>query len=480
MCLHPIIDFGFTFEQAITAMIVMQVDGTILLSNPSAQRLFECTHDELVSLFHEENNQQNLHDLLRTSLNIHDDTLTHAKLEQCYQLHSNRIICTNVTLSLTKHLTSSEQLVFIQFQNETDQKLVQSRLENFKIKLEEQQQSYHQLLEELQYALFIINNGSILFINRAGLDLIGATSKEEVIGQPIINYIEEYDQLVALDREEIKDKHVSLSSDRYRIVRSDGETRYVDRFFLPISYQNTDACLSVFNDITHLLREEERLMQSEKLSIAGQLAAGIAHEIRNPLTSINGFMKLIRSTKRNEERYFAIVESELKRIELIVNELLILSKPHQSYDKKPTELISLLDQVITLMNAQAAMKNVQIVACMKENEVWIHGEANQLKQVFINLIKNAIESITSNGEIKVGVYVIDHTVCIAVQDSGEGISPEQLKQIGTPFFTTKDTGTGLGLMICYNIIHNHDGDIQVDSVLHQGTTFSVKLPLLLM
>lgn len=478
MCLHPIIDFGFTFEHAVTAMVVMQLDGTILQSNMSAQRLFDCTHDELISLFHAERNHQNLQELLHRSQILLSENQKYADMEQCYHLHSSHKICTTVNLTLTEHITSQETLVFIQFQDKTAHRMVESRLEIVKTKLEEQEQSYHQLLEDLQHAVLITKDGVILYTNRAGLDLVGAAAMDEIIGRSTLDLVDKNYHGLVLERRSKIMNNSRLGSVRYRINRLDGERRYVDGFSLPISYQNQDAVLGVFNDVTHLLKEEERLMQSEKLSIAGQLAAGIAHEIRNPLTSINGFMKLIRSTKRNEERYFSIVESELKRIELIVNELLILSKPHQSYDKKPTELISLLEQVITLMNAQAAMKNVQIISSFTLSEVWIHGEANQLKQVFINLIKNAIESMITSGEIHVNVKVQDNKVLVMVQDSGSGISPEQLKLIGNPFYTTKDTGTGLGLMICYNIIHNHDGEIHVDSVLNQGTTFSIKIPLL--
>lgn len=477
MCLHPIIDFGFTFEHAVTGMIVLQLDGTILESNLSAQRMFDCTHDELIALVQNNHNDDNLREIVNSTQELLEQGQVSTRMEQCYYLRSGNMICTTVTLTITEHLTSQEKVIFLQLQDITDTKLIESRLNNVKTKLFQQEQTYHQLLKDLQHAVLITKDGIILYMNQAGLDLMGAESADQMIGLSTTDIVDKHYHQIIFERR-AKSLNDPLGSVRYRIIRLDGDYRYVDGFSLPISYENHDAVLGVFNDVTHLLREEERLMQSEKLSIAGQLAAGIAHEIRNPLTSINGFMKLIRSTKRNEERYFSIVESELKRIELIVNELLILSKPHQSYDKKPTELLSLLEQVITLMNAQAAMRNIEIIPSFSLNEVWIHGEGNQLKQVFINLIKNAIEAMTASGQIHVKAEIHEDKVHIIIVDTGSGISPEQLKLIGNPFYTTKDTGTGLGLMICYNIIHNHDGDINVDSIPNQGTTFSVILPLL--
>lgn len=213
----------------------------------------------------------------------------------------------------------------------------------------------------------------------------------------------------------------------------DGRQKYVEGFTLIINYEGEHAAVNVFKDITDQKQREEYMMQSEKLTMAGQLAAGIAHEIRNPLTSINGFMKLIRSSKRSPETYYEIIESELKRIELIVNELLVLSKPQGKHVSKPINVLPMLEQVITLMNVQAALKNIEITLERADVPQWIVGETNQLKQVFINLLKNGMDAMDSSGTIRVSVDSTEQEVWIRVQDEGSGMTPEQVQKLGQPF-----------------------------------------------
>lgn len=189
-------------------------------------------------------------------------------------------------------------------------------------------------------------------------------------------------------------------------------------------------------------------------------------------------MKLLRTSSQNNDQYFAIMESELKRIEFIVNELLVLSKPQVSHASKPMDILPLLDQVITLMNGQAALKNIEIVSAFSEPSIWIAGEANQLKQVFINLLKNAMEAMPQGGIIRIHALSRNNEAFISVQDEGCGMTAEQIQALGKPFFTTKESGTGLGFMITHNIIHNHGGNISVQSVPQEGTTFTVTLPVI--
>jgi two-component system sporulation sensor kinase A len=239
-----------------------------------------------------------------------------------------------------------------------------------------------------------------------------------------------------------------------------------------------EKILSIARDITERIKaDEERnqaqqlIINSEKLSIVGQLAAGIAHEIRNPLTVIKGFLKLLETQIIDKLNYFEILNSELDRMELIVNELLILAKPQVSdYQKK--DICIILEQVITLLGSQALLNNVIINTNFSENEVFIQCDGNQLKQVFINLIKNSIESMQSGGEILVNVSRNQNScnfISITIEDQGCGISEEQLEKLGQPFYSTKETGTGLGFMVSKKIIESHNGTIHITSEVNKGT-----------
>ncbi|PWK15583.1 PAS domain S-box protein [Tumebacillus permanentifrigoris] len=232
-------------------------------------------------------------------------------------------------------------------------------------------------------------------------------------------------------------------------------------------------------DITDRKRTEELLLQSEKLNIAGQLAAGVAHEIRNPLTALVGFVQLMQQGMSNP-KYLEIMSAELKRIETIVSELLVLSKP-QAMTYKPKKLADILQHVVTLIETQAIIHNVQVLPSFDPDELpALECDENQLKQVFINFLQNAIDAMPHGGDIHIEVErTALHEVLIHIRDQGIGIPPERIEKLGEPFYTTKEKGTGLGLMISKRIIDHHNGSMQIDSEVDVGTTISVRLPCFL-
>jgi PAS domain S-box-containing protein len=224
-------------------------------------------------------------------------------------------------------------------------------------------------------------------------------------------------------------------------------------------------------DITEKKSTEETLSKTEKLSMIGELAAGIAHEIRNPLTTIRGFVQLLSETEKGP--YFVdTLLDEIERISFIVNEFMIFAKPHSVYFSE-FDVKNILGSVITFLEPEALLKNVLIKYEVPSEDIVFIGEKNQLKQVFINLIKNSIEAMPTGGKIYVSIESTAHNIVIKVKDEGVGMGEEQVKRLGEPFFTTKLNGNGLGLMVSYKIIQNHKGTINVKSKLHQGTTFII-------
>ncbi|MEH7096124.1 ATP-binding protein [Neobacillus vireti] len=215
---------------------------------------------------------------------------------------------------------------------------------------------------------------------------------------------------------------------------------------------------------------------SEKQATAGQLAAGIAHEIRNPITAIKGFLQLLMGENIGNKIYFEIINSEIDRIEGILKELMVLAKPSkQKYER--VNLQVLLDQVVTLMASQALLNNIQIVKQFDFANMWIAGDPNQLKQVLINYIKNAIEAMSDGGLLRInGSPLVEGQVKVSIIDQGRGIAPGILSQIGQPFFTTKENGTGLGMLVSRQILKEHKGDLCIESNSN-GTSIHVKLPL---
>ncbi|WP_171654013.1 PAS domain-containing sensor histidine kinase [Paenibacillus foliorum] len=240
---------------------------------------------------------------------------------------------------------------------------------------------------------------------------------------------------------------------------------------------NISGWAVIMRDITDKKKAEELMIQSEKLSIAGQLAAGIAHEIRNPITAIKGFIQLMKSGVSEKKMYYDIITSEIERIEVILNELLILAKP-QVVQLERKDIRVLLAQVTTLLETQAIINNVQIITEFDSSIPHIQCDENQLKQVCINFIKNAIEAMPSGGTLVIQLTSkANNTLLLRFIDQGCGIPAHILYKLGQPFYTTKENGTGLGFMVSKRIIENHHGEVTVFSKENIGTTIEVSFPI---
>ncbi|RNB87670.1 PAS domain S-box protein [Brevibacillus fluminis] len=261
------------------------------------------------------------------------------------------------------------------------------------------------------------------------------------------------------------------------IPQPNGESKVFDVSKVPLfdSDGRRKGLVVISRDITELKRTEELLRKSEKLSVVGQLAAGVAHEIRNPLTSIKGFIQFIKEGNYKEE-YFEMILSELDRIQSVVNEFLVLAKP-QAINFQPRELTALLNQVVELLNTEAIMNDVQIAFEFERTFPIVNCEENQLKQVFINILKNSIEAMPNGGQIKIELQQQQDAVSIRFIDQGDGIAEDRIQKLGEPFYTTKEKGTGLGLMISYKIVQAHQGRMKINSQKNRGTTVEIMLPI---
>lgn len=232
----------------------------------------------------------------------------------------------------------------------------------------------------------------------------------------------------------------------------------------------------VGRDITEKRITEEQLSKAEKLFIVGQLAAGVAHEVRNPLTSIKGFIKLLEQGSNNKE-YFEIIFKEFDQIEGILEEFLTLAKPQEIRLKK-VNIQTICNDVTILFKSEANMRNVEITQEFQPNLPQVLCDVNQIKQVFINIIKNSIEAIPNEGFVKIEGSVEDGYLLMKIIDNGIGISKDRIKRLGEPYYSNKEKGTGLGLMLCYKIVRQHNGTIIVKSKENHGTTVEVRLPII--
>jgi len=217
-------------------------------------------------------------------------------------------------------------------------------------------------------------------------------------------------------------------------------------------------------------------MKREKLSVAGELAAGVAHEIRNPITAIKGFVQMMHNGTFKES-YYEIMLTEFDHIETVINEFLLLAKP-QVIHFKQTDISRVLIHAIAPLKSQGILKNIQFKYDCEKKLPLIIADENQIKQVFMNLLINAMESMSSGGEIQVVANQKDtNWIIIQIIDQGCGMTEDRLEKLGEPFYSTKEKGVGLGLVFSYKIIDEHQGKIYIKSKIDLGTLIEVWLPV---
>ncbi|MEH7352073.1 ATP-binding protein [Neobacillus drentensis] len=232
---------------------------------------------------------------------------------------------------------------------------------------------------------------------------------------------------------------------------------------------------SYINSLTYV---HEELRQKEKLAVIGQMAAAIGHEIRNPLSSLKGFTQLQQERNPNSNNYYPIMIQEIDRINSIVNDLMYIGKPRELKFEK-TSIEEVIAYTLSITQQQAERQGITVETTMVEPLPPLNCDVKQLKQVFLNLIKNAIESMPEGGMMQVHVKAVEsHKMYISIQDEGCGIADENILNLGEPFFTTKKDGTGLGLMVTNQIIKDHNGELKIESVIGKGTNVKVILPII--
>lgn len=325
-------------------------------------------------------------------------------------------------------------------------------------------------------AVFDMQN-RVIAINPAFETLYGWTP-EDCMGKPL-PIIPPENLTEALDRAQKVRNGESFSLVETVDMKKNG-TRFSAQITLSPIFDHTGTVIAtsvISRDITFQKESEKVIVQSEKLKLAGEIAAGVAHEIRNPLTVISGFVQMMDSAPAYPyQQYTKLIRSEIERINLIIGEFLVLAKPQASVPKK-VSLRSTLTDLTALFGPEFNMRGIVFTQQWHDEDYFIEGEEHQLKQVFINVFKNAIEASHGQGKLCLTVEKSDEGfVSVTLYDNGNGISPEILEKIFEPFYTTKSTGTGLGLIISQKIVQEHGGQFTIISEEGLGTEAKIILP----
>ncbi|EZP78896.1 signal transduction histidine kinase, nitrogen specific, NtrB [Parageobacillus genomosp. 1] len=453
--------FRAIFEQAHEAILIWDDYGYILNANRAASRTFELPLNLLVRknlldfLDYDDEKVKCIFAKFRKKGEIRDELTFHMPNGEDKQLE----------FTMKKGAIDGYHLTI--FRNVTERRKIEKELR-------ESEQKFRSIFDHAMNGILLWGQGyRILDVNPIACEIFQA-EKEQLLHRPITEFIPEkarkHFQRLIHQSERVGEAYAEVD------FSNDGKQKIIE--FALKKEIIPGVGMMMLRDITERKEMELQIRKSDTLNIVGELAAGIAHEIRNPMTALKGFIQLLQgSIKEDYSMYFNVIMSELKRIESIITEFLVLAKP-QAIQYQQNDVCKIMQDTIDLINVQAMMHNVQIVADFAPQLPLIYCEPNQLKQVFINILKNAIEVMPKGGDITVRIWQIDRNhIRISITDQGCGIPQDKIKKLGEPFYTTKERGTGLGLMVSYKIIEEHQGKIDVESEVGVGTTFYITLPI---
>lgn len=453
--------FELIFEQANDGIILCDENG-IIEANDVACRIFEMNRIDLVGKnlfdFVEKRDEKFMNVLseLEQIGAVREELLFAMpnRQKKLLEFTSKRVEDTNTTVTIIRNVSERYEM---------EQKLRQS------------EKHFREIFEGLNVGLLLWRKDKVFDINKAGAKILLRSKKKirEMGLRQLWNTIS--DDHVGLEKMLKKLQTKKMVEETLGVKFRNGTTKYIK--FSTKKHAVNDLNLTIFRDVTEDLEMEEKLRKSDTLSVVGELAAGIAHEIRNPMTALKGFIQLLQgSVKEDFSNYFTIITSELKRIDSIITEFLMLAKPQViQYEEK--DINHIVQETVDLLRAESVLYDVVLETSYFNDRLYLYCEPNQLKQVFINIMKNALESMSHGGKVTIKTDLVEEEyIKVSIQDEGVGIPEEKLKKLGEPFYTTKDRGTGLGLMISFKIIEEHKGRIEVESELGVGTTFSVYLP----
>jgi len=354
-------------------------------------------------------------------------------------------------------------------------------------RLYQQQEFARRLVDSFPDLIFVCDTDRrYTFISPKVEEVVGF-SQQEMVGSVFgeRTHLEDRPSLLSVFDDLLQRKR-NFASIEIRVRHKEGEWRRLRCNFSPLFDVNgsIEGVVVSGRDITEVKRLEEQLIQAEKLAAMGQMLAGVAHELNNPLTAILGASELIRDRSgldENTRRQLEMTHRQARRAARIVQNLLEFSRP-ASPQKKALDLNAVLDRTLQLHEHSLRRNSIQVDFHPSPNLPPTIGDANQLIQVFLNLVANAehaIREVRASGRIQIRLGKLSSRVYASVQDDGAGIPPEILPKIFDPFFTTKRPGggTGLGLSICMSIVREHGGDMEVESLPAGGAAFTVYLPI---
>ncbi|CAM3991574.1 ATP-binding protein [Paenibacillus alkaliterrae] len=332
-----------------------------------------------------------------------------------------------------------------------------------------------QLIDETAFAVIIVNNeGRITHFNKMATELLSLhpayKDAWQLIGVPFpIVFQGPEDACVNMLRQALMGTRATslpfVIRDKILLKTS---------FSLRSSHNNEIAGAALIaHDVTEISQLRDEVGRMERLSLVGQMAASITHEIRNPMAVIRGFVQLIQErSPKNQQEYFRIVMEELDRANMIISDFLSLAQ-NRALKMEVSSLHDIINELIPLLNADSNLRGQSIEVSLCRDMPLLMLNDREIKQMLLNLARNGMEAMDGKGVLRISTSLMSDKIELRIADEGVGINPDKMKHLFEPFFTTKSHGTGLGLPLCLSIAERHNGRIDVESTEGEGTTFIV-------
>ncbi len=350
-------------------------------------------------------------------------------------------------------------------------------------RLMEQEQYLANILSSSAEAIITLDENHIVRSWNRGAEMIFSYAEEEMLGKSFLPLVPD-DLTPENELEDIADKLKKASYLRnYETERMTKDGKRIKVMVTATALYNEKGEFTgrsaFIRDITESKRMEETLIRAEKLAAIGELSASLAHEIKNPLAGIDGAISVISKKFDHDPLLLEIFEEikrQINRLNSTMNNLLDYARP-QEPSPKPCDINAILEKTMFFLKREPRMSNVRVIRKFRENLPLVVVDRDQIEQVFLNIILNALVAMKSKGSLEITSGMSDNSVFVSIKDNGVGIAPEVLGKIFDPFFTTKSKGTGIGLSISKNFIESNNGELHVESELNKGSTFTVSFPI---
>ncbi|WP_305044766.1 two-component system sensor histidine kinase NtrB [Geoalkalibacter sp.] len=353
-------------------------------------------------------------------------------------------------------------------------------------------QLYVRVVENVEDAVVALDQRGVVSLFNPAAEVCTGVSRRQCLGRSFEELFQGQVTLVSLIRSALREGRAFVNFEDSLLQRPSAPPIPVSVSVSPLLTSSglQEGVVLILRDLTRVRELEEAVRHADRLSMIGTMAAGLAHEIKNPLSGIKGAAQLLDREITEDSRlkeYTRIMTREVERVNGIIEELMDLSSPRQPVMGE-VDLGKLLGDIVLFQREAARTRDLSFVLRLDPSIPPIRGDENLLTRLFLNLIKNAVEALDQQGTVEISTRVASEYhlnqpgdrpvpfIEVEIRDDGKGMTPAQMEQIFTPFYTTKNRGGGLGLPICQKIVSEHRGFLKVESQAGQGSTFTVSLP----